>query len=605
MSDPAAADDADEQKIEQTMRAALADHAAGRFAAARDTYQQILIKNPNHARALHSLGVLEKTLGDAERAVDLISRAIALQPQAAEFHNNVGDALMALGRTDEAVAAFERAIAVSPEYFKAFNNLGLARLRQGRISEASAALLKAIALKPDYSRALANLAGVFTQSGRHAEALECYRRAVQFDGKYASAHSSMLMLLNYMDLEPQQVFAAHREWALRYAEPVTASAAKAQAGGARDAGRPLRIGYVSGDFSSHAVAGFFMPVLNYRDRQRVHVTCYSNVAQPDEFTREIACRCDVWREIVNVSDDDAAEMVRRDGIDVLVDLAGHSAKNRLLLFARKPAPIQVTWLGYPNTTGMSAIDFFLTDALADPPGVTESLHTEKLIRLRTNWCYAAPGPELAPEVASPPASRGARGVTFGSFNNLAKLTPRWLRLWSQILDAVPDSRLLIKSNVSGDAQVQEYVRSHFADPNRITLLGRDNDFRRHFERYGEVDIMLDPYPYHGTTMTCEAMWMGVPVVVMAGQTHVSRVGVSLLTSVGLTELIAKTPEEYVQIATMLARDVPRLVSLLQTMRQRMRASPLLDGEGFARDLEAVLRGLAVPAERSGETPKPQ
>jgi predicted O-linked N-acetylglucosamine transferase (SPINDLY family) len=236
--------------------------------------------------------------------------------------------------------------------------------------------------------------------------------------------------------------------------------------------------------------------------------------------------------------------------------------------------------------------------------MTESLHTEKLVRLRSNWCYSPP--RVAVDVVPPPVStRDDRVVTFGSFNNLAKLTPRWLELWSQILDAVPRSRLLIKSNVTGDEKVQQRVRSHFADPARVEMLGRQHDYRKHFERYGEVDVMLDPFPYHGTTMTCEAMWMGVAVIIMAGRTHASRVGVSLLTSVGLNEFIAKTPQDYMELATALANDVPRLVSLRQTMRQRMLASPLMDREGFVRDLENALCSLAVPTERSGETPKPR
>jgi predicted O-linked N-acetylglucosamine transferase (SPINDLY family) len=334
----------------------------------------------------------------------------------------------------------------------------------------------------------------------------------------------------------------------------------------------------------------------------MHVTCYSNVAKSDDWTAHIRSQADRWREIAARSDDDAAEMIRGDAIDVLIDLSGHSAKNRLLVFARKPAPVLATWLGYPGTTGMSAIDARLTDAHADPPGKTETLHSERLVRLRTNWCYTPPA--NAPDVVPPPAStRGDGIVTFGSFNNLAKITPEWLKVWSQILDAMPNARLLIKSNVTGDAAVQERVKSHFADPLRVTLLGRDSDGRRHLERYAQVDIMLDPFPYHGTTMTCEAMFMGVPVVTLAGRTHVSRVGVSLLNSVELTELIGDTREKYIEITMELANDLLRLVSLRRKMRQRMLASPLVDGAAFARDFAAALRALAVPTERSGETPK--
>jgi predicted O-linked N-acetylglucosamine transferase (SPINDLY family) len=582
---PAAGDD----QIERAMRAALADHAAGRLDAARAGYQSILSQRPDHARAMHSLGVLEKALGRADLAVELISRAIAIQPDAAEFHNNLGDALLALGRTENAVVALERALQLSPGYVKAYNNLGLARLKQGRTAEAEGALLRAVSYQPNYSKALANLGAVYTQSARHGEALECYRRAVQFDPKYATAHSSMLMLLNYMDLDPADVFRAHREWADRYAAPITAAATPPPRR-AIAANQPIRVGFVSGDFTSHAVAGFLLALLHNRDRAALHVTCYSNVQASDEWTAHIRSQADEWRDIVGVADDAAADLIRRDAIDVLIDLAGHSGKSRLLVFARRPAPVQVTWLGYPNTTGMSAMDFRLTDANADPPGVTESLHAEKLVRLRTNWCYTPP-PD-APDVVPPPVStRGDGVVTFGSFNNLAKITPAWLKVWAAILSAVPNARLLIKSNVTGDAGVQERVRSHFVDPSRVTLLGRDADGRAHLDRYAEVDVLLDPFPYHGTTMTCEAMWMGVPVVTMAGRTHASRVGVSLLSSVGLDELITDSREQYVAIARSLAADVPRLVALRQGMRQRMQSSPLLDGAAFARDFERAIRSL--------------
>ncbi len=574
--------------VEQAFQAALTLHRAGHFDRAADAYRQILSAHPDHPRALHSLGVLEKSRGNPRLAIDLISRAIALHPDGAEFHNNLGDAYSILGRLDEAIASFRRAIALQPTYVKALNNLGNALWRSGQFSEGIAALRRAIALQPSYARAYSNLGVALSQSGQQMESIDSFRRAIALEPEYQMAQSNLLMTLHYVEHDPAELAAAHRQWAERFADPITAKSPPHQSD--RDPNRPLRIGYVSGDFKSHAVATFFLPVLLAHDRSGFHVTCYSNVSGPDSVTQLIGEKCDAWRDIAGMSDDQAAALVRQDRIDLLIDLAGHSARNRLLLFARQPAPVQVTWLGYPNTTGMRAIDYRATDAVADPVGQTEASHAEQLMRLRSCWIYGAPTD--APAVAPPPVMLG-NPPTFGSFNTLAKVTPEMIDLWAALLSRVAGSRILIKAAAAGDNGIRDRIwrqfRSRGIEEDRVLLMGRLAESQRHLESYAQVDVMLDTFPYNGTTMTCEAMWMGVPVVTLAGKDHVSRVGASLLQTVGLDHLIATTTAQYIDRAAALISDLPRLKQLRQELRSRMLASPLLDAAGFTRELESTYR----------------
>jgi predicted O-linked N-acetylglucosamine transferase (SPINDLY family) len=300
--------------------------------------------------------------------------------------------------------------------------------------------------------------------------------------------------------------------------------------------------------------------------------------------------CGNWRNILNLSDAEAANLIRSDAIDVLVDLSGHTANNRLLVFAAKPAPVQVTYLGYPNTTGMTAMDYRLTDALADPPGLSDELNVERLWRLPTcAWCYAPfeNAPDVQPRASGP--------IMFGCFNAFAKINGSLVAIWAELLGRVAGSRLLLKSAGAGTASAQrrltEQLAKHGISGDRIEMHGRIADSRGHLDLYGRVDVALDSYPYHGTTTTCEALWMGVPVVSLAGAAHVSRVGVSLLGNVGLPELVAQTPEQYVQIAADLAGDLPRLAELRRTLRGRMGQSPLMDAAGFAQGVEAAYRQM--------------
>ena len=341
------------------------------------------------------------------------------------------------------------------------------------------------------------------------------------------------------------------------------------------------------------MAFFLEPILSTHDRVEFESVCYSDVKQPDAVTGRLRALAGEWRDIRGRSDDQVAELVRRDRIDILVDLAGHTAGNRLLVFARKPAPVQVTYLGYPNTTGLTSIDYRITDECADPTGAADRLHTEKLVRLKNGFlCYLPP--EESPEVSPTPVLRNGT-VTFGSFNQLPKLSNEVVRIWAATLSRVPGSRLLLKAHGFSNEETRSRFRERFAEhgitPDRLELRCDVPSTRSHLELYGEVDVALDPFPYNGTTTTCEALWMGVPVIAWAGPTHRARVGVSLLTGLGLAEWIAESRERYVELAVELAGDPARLDRIRHGLRDRMRQAPLMDGAGFTRGLEQAYREM--------------
>jgi len=617
--------------IEQAMQTAVAHHRAGRLGDAEAIYRQVLGVQPDNPDALHLLAVIAAQEGRHDAAIDLIRKAITLDPGNHGYHCDLGNFLRKRGQLDQALASYHRALSLRPDHAQTHNSLGNAwrssrqfdlaiasynkavSLRPdlveahinlaicqraiGQMDKSIASCRKALSLRPDDAMTLNNLAVSLMETGQWADAVDCCQRAVTIDPGCLRAHDNLLLtLLFHPETDPHTFLAKSLQWNARHAAPLErliprASTSFAQAGD-RDPERPLRIGYVSPDFCNHPVGRFMLPLLACHDRGVVHVTCYAQVSAPDETTAKLLPHADAWRNIVGLSDQQAAQLIGQDNIDILVDLAGHTADNRLLVFAHKPAPVLVTYLGYPATTGLSAIDYRLTDALADPPGMTESHGCERLMRLpQTAWCFQPP--DDAPPVGELPA-KSNRYITFGSFNNMAKINEPLLKLWAEILRAVPGSRLRLKSRGLASASAQKMVRGVMSqcgiEPVRLDCSGWVGD-GEHLRHYGQIDIALDTYPYHGTTTTCESLWMGVPVITRAGQTHVSRVGVSLLTNAGLPELIAQTPEHYVQSAADLAADRPRLMALRATLRDRLQDSVLMDARRFARGVEAAYRAM--------------
>ena len=564
----------------------------GRIDEAIAHYERVLSLAPENTAAHNNMGLALAAQGRIDEAIVHYERALSLNPDNALAHNNMGMALAAQDRTDEAIVHYERALSLNPNDSMAHNNLANAFRAQDRIDRAIIHYEHALSLNPDNALAHKNLGSVFALQGRMSSAITHYERALLLQPDNVAVYNSLLLILNYMsDKDPAYVSAAHREFARRWEVPLSPSIQVHTNERAPD--KRLRIGYVSSEFRQHSVAYFIEPVLAHHDHEHFEVFCYSNNLIEDEATACVKSHADHWRCIAGLSDEQAAGSIRSDGIDILIDLNGHSGSNCLLAFARKPAPVQVTWLGYPNTTGLSAMDYRITDRFADPPGMTERFHSEELVRLPECFsCYQQP--DDAPGVSALPARE--RGyVTFGSFNNLAKITPEVLAVWARILLAVPDSRLVIKNPALGGGDVQQTICKAFTElgvaSERLELLGLDPSRKAHLERYRNIDIGLDTFPYNGTTTTCEALWMGVPVVTLSGRSHAGRVGVSLMSSLKLTELISRTTEDYIALAAQLASDREHLEMLRKGLRTRMAHSPLMDAQHFTKNLEQAYRAM--------------
>lgn len=529
--------------------------------------------------------------GNSGRAIAILEKAISQLPDSADLRYQHGYAKHHAGRYEEAMTSFGHCLRLVSRHRDALFARSMLLRQLGRLSDAMQDLRALIETDPRDARAHAGLAGLYKDEGRINDALAHGRKAVELDPGNAEFHGNLIMNMHYGEgIAPSEVFDAHRAWGLAHA----ASAHKStRLVNSPDPERALRIGYFSPDFKEHSVAYFIAPILAHHNRARCTVFCYSNLPpeREDPMTEQLRVRADVWREISAMTDDDAAALVGADGIDILVDLAGHTAGNRLGVFARRAAPVQMTWIGYPGTTGVPAMDYRLTDAVADPDPNADRNYTEKLLRIPQGFLCYAPPPKT-PEPAPPPhESKGF--VTFGSFNNLAKLNDSLMRWWAAILDAIPDSRLVLKAGALADDTVRARIHASFSrlgiDIRRIELLSWVPTAAGHLGHYGQVDVALDTFPYNGTTTTCEALWMGVPVVTRSGMTHASRVGASLLSNIGLSELIADTADRYVEVAVALAHDLSRMRELRKTLRDRMRGSPVMDGRGFCDRLETCYR----------------
>ena len=518
-------------------------------------------------------------------AVAYFQKALTLSPKYRDASNNLGNALRELGRMDEAIVAWRRTIAIGPHAF-AYYNLARALYERDLIDEATDAMQNAIRLAPNFPDAHNNFGNLLRQSGKVEEAIGQFDRAIEIDPKNALAHSNRLYTLYYHPrLGAKEILQEHRQWDNRIAKPLGQTHRPHE--NDRSPDRRLKIGYVSPNFWGHCQAFFTVPLFSNRDRENFEIHCYSDVKIPDAMTGRLRGWADSWHNIVGMSDDQAAEMIRSDGIDILVDLNLHMSENRMLLFARKPAPVQVTWLGYPGTTGLETMDYRLTDPYLDPPGESDEYYSENSLRLpHTFWCLdreAMEAPDV-PAVSALPAIENSH-ISFGCFNNFCKVNQPLLELWKRVLDAVPDSRMIL---LAPHGSCRHWVRQTLGE--RVDFVGRANR-AEYLKYYHRIDIGLDTLPYNGHTTTLDSLWMGVPVVTMVGETVVGRAGFSQLSNLGLTDLATKTPDEFVKCASDLAADLPRLTELRRTLRDRMLESPLLDGPRFAKDVEAAYRSI--------------
>ncbi len=561
------------------------------FGEAEAEFRRAIELRPDYAVAWINYAELLQRTSRLEAAAGALEHAVKSAPGMHEAHLNRGTVLMHLGRFDDAVASLQRALELKPDLRGAWITLAAVHLLASRLAESEQACRRALEISPDDTDVLVNLGSCLQQQGRLREAVEVTRQVVARRPDFALAWSNLLLNQNYDDaVEVRALFREHQAFGRHFSPR-------------RDRGffadrtspgsRRLRVGYVSPDFRNHVVARFFEAVLDAHDRAAFEIICYHSDNRADEVTARLRASADLWRDIAAMDDDEAEAQMLEDRLDVVVDLAGHTSGNRLALIGRRVAPVQATWLGYPNTSGLPAMDWRITDAQADPPGLSDEIHTEKLHRLPEVFLAYRPGPD-APAITETPCIVNGY-VTFGSFNNFAKISDSVIRLWGEILAALPEARLRMKTMSLRDGEVQKALHDRLArlgcDVDRVTLSGPVPGLANHLARLAQVDIALDAYPYHGTTTTCDCLWMGVPVVTLAGDRHASRVGVSLLSSVGAQDLISTSAEMYVEKAVALARDRAALVRWRRELRPRMAASPLTDHVRFAGRLEAAYRHM--------------
>jgi protein O-GlcNAc transferase len=578
--------------IDKATQSAYRYYQDGNIQEAKQICEKILIKIPKDFNALHLLGIIYCGIGNYESATKYIGEALQHNPNIADAHFNLGAALKKQGQYHKAITCYQRALQLNPYFPEAYCNLGVIFLEQGHYEEAMIYFEKALQINPMFVDVLVNLGVLHKEIGNVNKAENYYRSALQIKPDFAGCYSNILFTMNFNPrYDAQTITTEHLRFAQHFEQPLLSSIALHT--NERKYERHLKIGYVSPDFRRHSVAYFIESILATHDRKSFSVSCYADVGNPDEVTDRIRKSSDQWRDIRLMSDEDVAALIRADKIDILIDLAGHTANNRMLLFARKPAPVQITWIGYPATTGLSTIDYKIVDNYTDPPGMTEKFYTEKLLRLPESFLCYLPDSD-SPEINHLPALLTGH-ITFGSFNDFAKVSPTVLSLWIAILKAIPDSHLIIKAKGLSDKKTCKNIIEVFerddVNADRIQLLPIQPSTKEHLNLYNQIDIGLDTFPYNGTTTTCEAMWMGVPVVTLAGDTSVSRVGLSLLSNVGLKELIAGTEDEYIQIAVKLANDIQRLQKLRETLRDRMAHSPLTDSKTFTVNLEKCYRSI--------------
>lgn len=605
---------------QRTFPQALALHQSGRLDEARALYERILAADAAHVDALHLLGVLAYQAGRSDVAAGLIGRALAIEPRFAEAQDNLGNALLNLGKVADAAECHARAAALKPDFAEAHCHLGNALRMLGRHEEAVASCRRALALRPGYAEAWLRLGaaqkaqglqedalrsfeaaaeadprsanawsmagGVLRGLGRNDDAIAAYRRALEIAPDFEDAASALIFSLN---------FDAHRSPAACLAEARAYGERVAAKRGRRfDAWRAerdparLRVGFVSGDFHRHPVAYFLEGLLDHLDRARVELFAYHAHNRWDDVTERLRPRFDQWKLVSRLGDEAVAEAIHADGVHVLIDLSGHTARNRLPMFAWKPAPVQASWLGYFATTGVAEMDYLIADPHVAPPS-EEGHFSEMVWRLpETYLCFTPPPVDIA---VAPLPARASGTITFGCFNNLAKLNDAVVALWARVLHAVPDARLFLKTkqlaSVDSGASMRARFGAHGIAPERLILEGASP---RHelLAAYHRVDIALDPFPYPGGTTSVEAMWMGVPVLTRRGDRFLSRVGESIAHNAGLAEWIAADDDDYVARAVRHGADLDALDSLRAGLRERVMASPLFDAARFARHFERAL-----------------
>lgn len=532
-------------------------HRAGQFAGAEAIYRLALQNQPNAAEIHYNLATALKSQRKLADALASFREALQLRPNFPECWNNFGNVLRELHQPSEAINAYQNAIGLRPEFAEAWNNLGLAKKDTAQLDEA----------------------------------LACFRRTSELQPENPAPASNRLCTIHFhADYDPAMILLECQSWNARFAQTIPGIKSHEND---LSPDRRLRIGYISPDFRQHAQALFTSPLLSNHDHQWFEIYCYSDVAIPDGVTARLRAHADVWREIAGVADAAVAEQIRQDRIDILIDLTQHMAGNRLLVMARKPAPVQVSWLGYPGTTGLSAIDYRLTDVNLDPVGKTDAFYSERSIRVPDSfWCYDPYGMSESDDVELPePIIKHTEAFTFGCLNNFCKVTPCTLALWARVLLAVPHSQLILLAPPGPHRQrlVEQLglKSSEFHRVEFVEFLSRPH----YLQIYSRIDLCLDTLPYNGHTTSLDALWMGTPVLTQIGNTVVGRAGASLLRQIGLDDFVTETDEDFVRKAVGSAANREGYQELRRTHRQRMESSPLMNGPRFAENIEAIYRTM--------------
>lgn len=579
--------------IEARYSLGMAMHDIGQLQQAMRHFTEVLRVEPRHARASYNLALIEQQSGLKDQAVRHFRQSLEVRPAHADAWYQLGKLLRDEGKLADAASCFGQALNVDADHFNAQLALAMALESMCRLPEAITAYAKAAGLRPGNSSVHNNLGNALVNHCQLREAVDAFQQALKLDPSDARIHSNLLVCLNYdPNITNDATYDEHVKWAQNHALPVAHDGATP----ANDANpeRRLKVGFVSPGMDAGAVQYFLAPLLANISTEAFELFAYLTQAPRQSLNlqfKQLRSRFTKWCDVSHMTPLEAAEQIRADSIDILVDLSGHTPGHGLLTFALKPAPVQVTWLDYFNTTGLSAMDYLVSDA-THTPEIFGQKFTEQLVRLpHSRLCYAPPA--YAPAVAAAPSQRN-RHITFGCFNRLSKLTPQAIALWSKLLQAIPDARLILKSNSLNDPsswpECHGWFQQHGIDPARIELRPA-SPHPQMLAEYGDIDIALDPFPYNGGLTTCEALWMGVPVIALLGDRMIARQSAALLTAAGLKQFIANDRTQYIDIAKAWAADPVRLAQLRKTLRTQIASSPLCDGKQFAHDMEHLYRTI--------------
>jgi predicted O-linked N-acetylglucosamine transferase (SPINDLY family) len=585
----------DPDNVQALVKSALALKNTGDFETALIFAQKALRIKPDFPQAHNAAGLVCAAREKYEEAIFYFREALRLDADFIEAYSNLGNAQSAAGDFNAAIVSFKEALRRNPDFFEAYYNMGNCLRETNNFDEAIVCYKAALRVKPLAAEALINLGEALQTIGNITEAESCCRKILALCDKknvmtYAMAYSNLLLCMNYNPLySPEQLHEEHCRFGKTFYSP--------QAGARRGAGygksrTKIRIGYVSPDFCMHPASRFIEPVLRFHDKTAFDIFCYSDAIRPDEISEKVRQLSTSWKDISHVSDDQVVDLIKSDKINLLVDLSGHTAHNRLLVFAKKPAPIQVSYLGYPNTTGISAIDYYLSDNMVDPMG-HDRFYAEKLFRLENCFCAFMPYDNTLPVNELPAQKTGH--ITFGSLHTLTRLNSQVIDLWSGLLRTLASSRLcIVRNTLVGSVRERLYTEFEARGVHRSRIDMRNTlPLGGHLALFHDIDISLDTFPWSGHTTACESLWMGVPVVTLCGDRHAGRMVSSILTAAGLTDCIAQTHDEYIAIARSLASSQDALRDLRQGLRDRMAQSVLCDAKGFTKRLEEAYRKMVV------------